>query len=134
MDPKGKMFGTTAEFAGLSARLLHVGVGQVRKFSAVFSTAASCSCILSWKFRHRSTSDCEHLMFIFPLTPAKLLRGTPGVNSQVKLSPFACYVDPWAFLQGIFQSHFSLFSLARRHPGSWVFEGVAFVHIHIEIH
>lgn len=29
VDPKSKTFGTTAEFAGLAARLLHVGVGQV---------------------------------------------------------------------------------------------------------
>lgn len=29
IDPKTKTFGTTAEFAGLAARLLHVGVGQV---------------------------------------------------------------------------------------------------------
>ena len=29
VDPKSKTFGTTAEFAGLAARLLHVGIGQV---------------------------------------------------------------------------------------------------------
>lgn len=29
VDPKEKTFGTTAEFAGLAARMLHVGVGQV---------------------------------------------------------------------------------------------------------
>lgn len=29
VDPKEKTFGTTAEFAGLAARVLHVGVGQV---------------------------------------------------------------------------------------------------------
>ncbi|CAM9878794.1 unnamed protein product [Ectocarpus sp. 12 AP-2014] len=28
IDPKSKSFGTTAEFAGLAARLLHVGIGQ----------------------------------------------------------------------------------------------------------
>ncbi|CAN0209662.1 unnamed protein product, partial [Pylaiella littoralis] len=35
IDPKTKTFGTTAEFAGLAARLLHVGVGQAQRlFSA----------------------------------------------------------------------------------------------------
>lgn len=29
VDPKEKTFGTTAEYAGLAARVLHVGVGQV---------------------------------------------------------------------------------------------------------
>lgn len=29
IDPKSKTFGTTAEFAGLAGRLLHVGMGQV---------------------------------------------------------------------------------------------------------
>ena len=31
VDPKEKTFGTTAEFAGLAARVLHVGVGQVMR-------------------------------------------------------------------------------------------------------
>ncbi|CAB1119318.1 unnamed protein product [Ectocarpus sp. CCAP 1310/34] len=35
IDPKSKSFGTTAEFAGLAARLLHVGIGQAyRLFTA----------------------------------------------------------------------------------------------------
>eukprot|EP00903_Cladosiphon_okamuranus_P011191 g10560.t1 len=35
VDPKSKTFGTTAEFAGLAARLLHIGIGQAQRlFSA----------------------------------------------------------------------------------------------------